>query len=126
MVQIMDGHGFLITRKPPLPGGTSCPLSSITPTSMPGNGSVQEPGLSGVAPGNGVRMCEPVSVCHQVSTTGQRSRPTWVKYHIHASGLMGSPTEPMMRRLVRSNFLGWCSSLDSDALMSERMAVGAV
>ena len=37
---------------------------------MPKNGSVAEPGLVGVAPGSGVIMMPPVSVCHQVSTIG--------------------------------------------------------
>src|SRR5215475_7295740 len=42
---------------------------------MPGNGLVAEPGLRVVTPGSGVmRMC-PVSVCHQVSTKGQRLPP---------------------------------------------------
>ena len=45
---------------------------------MPGSGRVAEPGLVGVAPGSGVIMIAPVSVCHQVSTIGQRSPPmTW-------------------------------------------------
>ena len=29
-----------------------------------------EPGLPWVTPGRGLIMCMPVSVCHQVSTTG--------------------------------------------------------
>ena len=36
-------------------------------------GVVAEPGFSLVAPGSGVIMMPPVSVCHQVSTIGQRS-----------------------------------------------------
>ena len=43
---------------------------------MPGSGNVQEPGLSGVAPGSGVIMWPPVSVCHHVSTIGQLEPPT--------------------------------------------------
>ena len=54
---------------------TSLPSSSTMSASMPGSGSVQEPGLVGVAPGSGVIMIAPVSVCHQVSTIGQRSSP---------------------------------------------------
>ena len=42
----------------------------------PKNGRVAEPGLSSVAPGSGVIRMPPVSVCHQVSTIGQRSSPT--------------------------------------------------
>ena len=43
---------------------------------MPKNGRVAEPGFSRVAPGSGVIRMPPVSVCHQVSTIGQRSSPT--------------------------------------------------
>ena len=42
----------------------------------PKNGLVAEPGLSSVAPGSGVIRMPPVSVCHQVSTIGQRLSPT--------------------------------------------------
>ncbi|CAB5339876.1 hypothetical protein FEP54_06078 [Burkholderia multivorans] len=87
---------------PPWPFGTSWPVSSTTAAMMPGSGSVHEPGTVGVAPGSGVIMWPPVSVCHHVSTIGQRSWPTCLWYHIHASGLIGSPTVPMMRRLDRS------------------------
>ena len=41
----------------------------------PGSGNVALPGLSVVAPGSGLIMMAPVSVCHHVSTTGQRSPP---------------------------------------------------
>ena len=76
MVRIIDGQGFLTTRMPPAPLGTSLPVSSTMAVVMPGSGSVQEPGTSGVAPGSGVIMCPPVSVCQKVSTIGQRSPPT--------------------------------------------------
>ena len=36
----------------------------------------------------------PVSVCHHVSTIGHEDSPTTLKYHSHASGLIGSPTVP--------------------------------
>jgi hypothetical protein len=32
--------------------------------------------------------------CHQVSTIGHFSLPTTLLYHLHASGLIGSPTVP--------------------------------
>ena len=41
----------------------------------PKKGRVAEPGLSAVTPGSGVMRMPPVSVCHQVSTMGQRSSP---------------------------------------------------
>jgi hypothetical protein len=43
---------------------------------QPKNGCVAEPGFSLVAPGSGVIRMPPVSVCHQVSTIGQRPSPT--------------------------------------------------
>ena len=60
-----------------------------------------EPGLQVLAPGSGLIMCAPVSVCHQVSTIGVSSAPNTVRYQRHASGLIGSPTEPSRRRLER-------------------------
>ena len=45
---------------------------------MPGNGFVADPGLRRVTPGRGVIMIMPVSVCHQVSTIGQRSPPMFL------------------------------------------------
>jgi hypothetical protein len=67
-------------------------------------------------------MIAPVSVCHHVSTIGQSSAPITRWYHIHASGLIGSPTEPSSRSDDRSCFAG-CSSPQR---MKVRIAVGAV
>src|SRR5215467_11659650 len=89
---------------------------------MPGSGRVADPGLAGTAPGTGEIIMAPVSVCHQVSTIGQRSRPMFLRYQIHASGLIGSPTVPRRRKLERSCFAGQTSP----HLMKARMAVGAV
>ena len=69
---------------------------------MPGSGRVAEPGFAGVAPGSGEIMIAPVSVCHQVSTIGQRFLPMASKYHFQAAGLIGSPTVPSTRRLLMS------------------------
>ena len=66
---------------------------------MPGSGWVAVPGLVVVTPGSGLIMMPPVSVCHQVSTMGQRSPPMTSWYQIQASGLMGSPTVPSTCRL---------------------------
>src|SRR3954462_7465635 len=74
--------------------------------SMPGNGSVAEPGFDVVRPGSGVIMIAPVSVCHHVSTTGQRSPPISFQYQPHASGLIGSPTDPSSRSDDRSCLAG--------------------
>ena len=89
---------------------------------MPKNGRVAVPGLSGVAPGMGVIMMLPVSVCHQVSTMGQRPPPTTLWYQVQASGLMGSPTLPKRRSDDRSCFF----THSSPHFMKARMAVGAV
>ncbi len=81
-----------------------------------------EPGFEAVAPGKVVRRMEPVSVCHQVSTMGQRPPPMTRWYQTQASGLMGSPTLPKRRKLVRSLAAG----SSSPWRMKARMAVGAV
>src|SRR5687768_14524211 len=89
---------------------------------MPGRGKVAEPGFRVVRPGSGLIMMAPVSVCHHVSTTGQRPPPMVAWYHIHASGLMGSPTLPSSRSDDRS----WASGYCVPHFMNVRMAVGAV
>src|SRR5918912_2503811 len=101
---------------------TGSPVLVSTSAAMPGKGFVAEPGLVGVAPGSGEIMMPPVSVCHHVSTMGQRPPPMVSRYHIHASGLIGSPTVPSRRRLDRSCLFGH----SSPHLMKARMAVGAV
>ena len=58
------------------------------------------------APGSGLIMIPPVSVCHQVSTTGHVPPPMFSRYHIHASGLIGSPTDPSSRSDDRSCLAG--------------------
>ena len=76
---------------------TGAPSSSTMSAPMPGSGNVALPGFSVVTPGSGLIMIAPVSVCHHVSTTGQRSPPMCCQYQIHASGLIGSPTLPSSR-----------------------------
>ena len=53
MVRSMEGHGFLITRKPPPPGGTSTPSRSTIAARMPGKGLLADPGFVGTPPGTG-------------------------------------------------------------------------
>ena len=119
----MPGQGRVITSQPPAPvAHRLAVLAARSPGKMPGSGRVQLPGLVGVAPGKGLIMIPPVSVCHQVSTIGQRPPPILLWYHIQASGLIPSPTLPSSRRLDRS-----CrSTYSSPHLMNVRMAVGAV
>ena len=65
-----------MAKKPEASPSSSTPLSSSTTGSTPKKGRVADPGLSGVAPGSGVIMNDPVSVCQYVSTMGHRSSPT--------------------------------------------------
>src|SRR5262249_49072388 len=64
----------------------------------------------------------PVSVCHQVSTIGQRLPPITSWYQIHASGLIGSPTVPSKRNELRS----WRCGHSTPHFIKARIAVGAV
>jgi hypothetical protein len=75
-----------------------------------------------VHPGSGLIMMPPVSVCHQVSTMGQRPPPMCSWYHIHASGLIGSPTDPSNCSDDKSCLAG----SSAPHFMKVRMAVGAV
>src|SRR6478752_1463383 len=118
----MLGQGCFSTSRPPSPAATFLPSWLTTSGTTPKNGRPVEPGLVACAPGRVVSMIAPVSVCHQVSTIGQRFLPTCSRYHIHASGLIGSPTLPSRRRLDRSDLAG--HSLP--ARMKARIAVGAV
>ena len=74
MPRSIDGHGRVSASRPP-PTSTLSPFSVRISAEIPGKGLVAEPGFSVVTPGSGVIMIAPVSVCHQVSTTGQRSPP---------------------------------------------------
>src|ERR1700722_13194342 len=121
-VRSIPGQGRLMTRNPPDPSGTGLPSMVTISGTTPGNGRVADPGLVAIAPGSGVSMMCPVSVCHHVSTIGQRLPPMISRYHIHASGLIGSPTVPSRRRLDISCFFG--HSLPH--LLKVRIAVGAV
>src|ERR671926_1213208 len=111
-----------MTRSPPSFGPASTPVLDIIAASTPGRGFVAEPGFVAVAPGSGLIMIAPVSVCHHVSTIGHFAFPIISRYHIQASGLMGSPTVPNSLKDERSCRRGQCSP----HLMNARMAVGAV
>src|SRR5947199_1484274 len=117
----MEGHGRVRTNNP-CPRSTRSPVvSSRTSAKTPGKGCVAEPGLVAVIPGSGVIMIAPVSVCHHVSTIGQRSRPITLWYQSHALGLIGSPTVPSRRSEERSCRAGHYAP----HLMHARIAVGA-
>src|SRR5690349_7484924 len=122
MPRVIEGQGSVRTSRPPPPLGTELPSEWTTSAPMPGSGRVAEPGLVEVTPGSGLIMIAPVSVCHQVSTIGQLLRPMCSRYHIHASGLIGSPTDPSSRSDDRSCAAG----MDSPHFMNVRIVVGAV
>ena len=56
---------------------SSFPSLSTSEGFTPKNGKVAEPGFFGVTPAIGDIKTEPVSVCHQVSTTSQLLLPTF-------------------------------------------------
>src|SRR5580765_3649632 len=116
----MPGQGRLMTRNPPEPSGTGFPSIVTISGTTPGNGRVADPGLVAMAPGIGVSMMCPVSVCHHVSTIGHLLPPITSRYHIQASGLIGSPTVPSNRRLLISCLFGH----SSPHLIKVRIAVG--
>ena len=118
----MPGQASRMTRLPSVAPSSSLPSLSTSAGWTPKNGRVAEPGLRSVAPGRGVIRMPPVSVCHQVSTIGQRPSPTTRWYHFQTSGLIGSPTEPSRRSDLRELFFTGSSPF----CISERMAVGAV
>ena len=90
---------------------------------MPGQRRAAEPGFVSVMPGSGVIMIAPVSVCHQVSTIGQRSPPITLWYQSQAFGLIGSPTVPEQPQRARGRA---CSGYSAPHFMQARIAVGAV
>src|SRR4030081_2136850 len=121
MPRSIAGHGRESTRYPAPPAGTDFPSSSTTSAFTPGNGNVALPGLVVVRPGSGVMRIIPVSVIHHVSTIGHRRPPIVSWYQSHASGLMGSPTEPNSLRELRS----WRTTYSDPHFMNVRIAVGA-
>src|SRR5258705_8659872 len=95
----MPGQGALIQRFPlysPSPSFTvtSLPVSSTSNGCTPGRGNVAHDGLAGVMPARFEIKTPPVSVCHQVSTSGDCFLPICSSYQCQASSLMGSPTVP--------------------------------
>ena len=62
-------------RWPALMATAAAPVSSTTSALTPGYGNEADPGFRVLIPGRGVMRIMPVSVCHHVSTTGQRLPP---------------------------------------------------
>src|SRR2546429_9373503 len=121
MPRSIAGQGRVITRYPAPPRGTDFPSSSTTSAFTPGKGNVALPGFVVVRPGSGVIRIIPVSVIHHVSTIGHRPPPIVSWYQSHASGLIGSPTDPRRRNDDMSCFPGY----SAPHFMNVRIAVGA-
>ena len=68
------GQGRVRASSPP-PTGMSPASESSSAAEYPGSGLVALPGLVSVMPGSGEMTMAPVSVCHHVSTIGQRLWP---------------------------------------------------
>ena len=89
---------------------------------MPGSDRVAEPGFDVVTPGTPLIIIAPVSVCHQVSTMGQRFLPiTSLVPHpgFGIDGLAHRAEQAKGREVVFLRMLVACR-------MKARMAVGAV
>jgi hypothetical protein len=86
---------------PSTPAGTGVPRSSRMSTAYPGTGTEGEPGLIGSTsiPMGSAAMGHPVSVCHQLSTTGTPRRSV---AQCHVSGSSRSPARKSVRRDDRS------------------------
>ncbi len=76
VAMVPGGSGSLMTMSPSSPAGTGFPPGSTISTWKPGFGFVDDPALRGnrVSPKGFAVIGQPVSVCHQLSTTGI-SRP---------------------------------------------------
>src|SRR3989442_9708010 len=90
MVRIIEGHGFLMTARPPALAGRLLPSLSTTSASMPRKGLVAVPGFKGPV-GRGVIRMDTVSVCLQVSMIGLYPPAARWKHYL-AFGFIRSPT----------------------------------
>ena len=75
-MRIWPGQLSVMQRLPWVAPSSTPPSASTICSFTPGSGLVAEPGFKAVAPGKGAISVPPVSVCHQVSTIGQRPSPT--------------------------------------------------
>ena len=112
-------HEIALARRPPGPCRRRRRSRGLTPK----NGRVAEPGFSFVAPGSGVIRMPPVSVCHQVSTIGQRlvADDAVIPFPGLRIDRLADRAEQAQRLRARSS-----SPAPRRACMSERIAVGAV
>jgi hypothetical protein len=74
MPRSIDGHGSVSTRYPPPPLPTGVAVVVDHRGADPGQCPHGRTGLARGHAGSGLIIMAPVSVCHQVSTIGQRRR----------------------------------------------------
>ncbi len=111
-----------MARLPSVAPSSGRPSLSTSTGWTPKNGRVAEPAFSSIAPGSGVIIKPPVSVCHQCPSPGTSRYRSSSSTTPSASGLIGSPTEPRMRSEERSV----PSIALSPSAIRARIAVGAV
>ncbi|MNI60720.1 hypothetical protein D3C73_1159520 [compost metagenome] len=75
-VRIWPGQESRMIRLPSVGPSLISPSALTRAGCTPKKGRVAEPGFRSIAPASGEIRMPPVSVCHQVSTIGQRLSPT--------------------------------------------------
>ena len=123
MPRSIDGQGRVSARVRRRTVDRVALLRPRSRRAMPGNGCVAEPGLVVVTPGSGVIMIAPVSVCHHVSTIGQRSPPMMLvvpdpRFRIDRLADRAEQAQATTGRACRGHSV--------PHLMNARIAVGAV
>ena len=119
---IPGANGDFCAKNPGLPFWTGLPFSFTITCRIPGKDFPEIVGTKGPIPGRVLIRVPPVSVCHHVSIIGHLPPPILLKYHIHDSLSIGSPTVPRIFNDDKSCFLIHFSS----CFMNIRIAVGAV
>ncbi len=110
-----------MARLPSVAPSSGRPSLSTSTGWTPKNGRVAEPAFSSIAPGSGVIIKPPVSVCHGVHHRALLVTDL-LPVPLPSFGLIGSPTEPRMRSEERSV----PSIALSPSAIRARIAVGAV
>lgn len=121
MVRIWHGHESLITRLPSTAPSSSLPSPSTMAGWTPNNGRVADPVLKLLHPQwrNQNTACFGLPPCINNRAAAFTNN---VVVPVQASGLIGSPTEPSKRRLLRL----LSRTNESPSRIMARIAVGAV
>src|SRR5699024_9076664 len=123
VVRQPGGNGSLRQIAPSTLGGNSLPDGSRIRTSYPGDGTVAEPGFTGIgcSPRWFAATAQPVSVCHQWSIT---ATPSFWCAQWYVSGSSRSPARNRTSKGDRSYLAS--SSPSGSTFLIARSAVGAV